>query len=141
MSHLSWFVVVIGSCCAAESSDVSSSYQALRCPQPTVGTTWAILERDGANRKVEPYLSSLGQGETGTRHITSPPFVVERTRSASRSAGTMDRRGRGENYIALVDARKGTVLRRPPPRPMTRCRSDLGTWLHTKGTEVRMEVL
>ena len=35
-------------------------YQALHYPQPGAGGTWSILERDGANRQVEPYLSSLG---------------------------------------------------------------------------------
>ena len=141
MSHLSWFVVVIGSYCAAESSDVSSSYKALRCPQPTVGTTWAVLERDGANRKVDPYLSSLGQGETGTGTITSAPFAVETDtirftiRGHDGSQG-----GRGENYIALLDARKGTVLLKTeaPANDALQERSwDVAAY---KGAQVRVEV-
>ena len=59
-----------------EMDGAEAKYKALECPSPTLGTTWAILERDGANRPVEPYLSSLGQGEAGTGTVASPPFVI-----------------------------------------------------------------
>ncbi len=94
-----------------ESTDVSARYKALRCAAPTLGTTWAILERDGANRQVEPYLSSLGQGEAGTGAIISPPFVIgEDTITFTLCGHDGQGGGRGENYIALVDARDGKIL-------------------------------
>jgi len=89
----------------------SPTYKALQCPAPTVGTTWAILERDGANRQVQPYLSSLGQGETGTGVVSSPPFKIGDDTLTFTICGHDGQGGsRGENYIALVDARKGNVL-------------------------------
>ncbi len=86
-------------------------YQALQYPQPGTGSTWSILDRDGANRQVEPYLSSLGQGEAGTGVVLSPEFTVE-VDSISFTIRGHDGPGggRGENYLALVDAGTGEVL-------------------------------
>jgi hypothetical protein len=124
-----------------EGASTSEKYQALKYPPPTVGTTWAILERDGANRSVDPYLSSLGQGESGTGVVTSPPFVI-----ASDAIGFTIRGhdgqggGRGENYIALVDARKGKTLIKTeaPGNDALQERSwDVSKY---KGIEARIEV-
>ena len=60
-----------------EATDVSAKYKALKCPPPTLGSTWAVLEHDGANREVDPYLSSLGTGRSGTGTITSPSFELD----------------------------------------------------------------
>lgn len=60
-----------------EQEHMSGQYKALVCPQQTLRSTWAILKRDGANRETEPYLSSLGQGESGTGIVSSPPFLIE----------------------------------------------------------------
>jgi len=96
---------------AQERAGVSTKYKALRCAPPMLGTTWAILERDGANRQVEPYLSSLGQGEAGTGAIISPPFVIgDDTITFSLCGHDGQGGGRGENYIALADARTGKTL-------------------------------
>jgi len=91
------------------------TYKALECPLPTSGSTWAILQRDGANRPVPPYLSSLGHGESGTGIISSPPFVVRGdTISFTIRGHDGQGGGAGKNYIALVDARKGKVLLQTP---------------------------
>ena len=122
-------------------TDAASTYKALKCPQPTTGTTWAILEHDGANREVDPYLSSLGQGEPGTGTITSPPFTVDTDKITFTIRGHDGQGGgRGENYIALVDARKGKILvtTEAPGNDALQERSwDVSTF---KGVEVRIEV-
>lgn len=100
---------------AQENTATSSRFQALKCPVPSLGQTWGILDRDGANRKVEPYLSSLASGETGTGMITSPPFIIETDKITFTICGHDGQAGgRNENYIALVDARKGEVLLKTP---------------------------
>jgi len=92
------------------------AYKALKCPAPSIGSTWTIFDRNGANTKVDPYLSSLGNGEGGTGVITSPPFVLAVEKITFTICGHDGQSGgRGENYIALVDARKGNVLAKTPP--------------------------
>lgn len=120
---------------------ISAKYKALECASPTVGTTWAILDRDGANRPAEPYLSSLGQGEGGTGMVTSPPFVIAGDAITFTIRGHDGQTGeRGENYIALVDARKGKTLIKTmaPGDDASKERS----WDVSKleGMEVRIEV-
>ena len=83
MTRPSWMLLVLlgstltSAALSQETKESSTKYKALQCPQPTMGTTWAIVEHDGANRKVDPYLSSLGQGESGTGTIASPSFVID----------------------------------------------------------------
>src|SRR3989304_1851077 len=48
-----------------EGGGASRRYRALDYAEAGLGT-WAILDRDGAGRAVDPYLSSLGGGEMGT---------------------------------------------------------------------------
>ncbi|MFQ6130640.1 MAG: FG-GAP repeat domain-containing protein [Armatimonadota bacterium] len=126
---------------AQDSAGVSARYKALRCPPPDLGTTWAILQRDGANRQVEPYLSSLGQGESGTGVVTSPPFVVASDTITFTICGHDGQAGgRGENYIALVDARKGNVLMKTEA-PLNDAMQER-SWdvRRFRGLEVRIEV-
>ena len=92
-----------------------ATYKALKIPPPTFGSTWAVLERDGANRKVEPYLSSLGKGEAGTGVVSSPPFIIADDKITFTICGHDGQGGgRNENYVALVDARKGNTLMKTP---------------------------
>ena len=114
MTRPSWILLVLlGSslttaALSQEKQDISTKYKALQCPQPTLGTTWAIVERDGANRKVDPYLSSLGQGETGTGTISSPSFVIDTDTIRFTICGHDGQPGgRGENYIALDRCAQG----------------------------------
>lgn len=119
----------------------SKRYKALDCPPVSLAGTWALLERDGANREVEPYLSSLGQGEAGTGVIASPPFVVSGDAIVFTIRGH-DGPGGGKekNYIALVDVRKGkTLLQTPAPGndALQERRWDVAKY---RGMEVRIEV-
>ncbi|MCR4412130.1 MAG: hypothetical protein NUV77_06855 [Thermoguttaceae bacterium] len=119
----------------------SAGYKALKLPPPTPGSTWAILDRDGANRKVEPYLSSLGGGEPGTGAIRSPAFRVAADTIRLTVCGHDGQGGgRNQNYVALVDAGSGEVLRRaaaPGADPMQEVSWDVAG---LRGREVRIEV-
>jgi hypothetical protein len=123
--------------CAA----VSGEYQALKYPAPPAQGTWAVLDRDGANRRVEPYLSSLGGGEAGTGVIASPPFAVEVDKITFTLCGhDGNGGGREKNFIALVDATSGgTILKTPAPGsdPMRELSWDVAP---LKGRKVRIEV-
>ncbi len=117
-------------------------YKALRCEPPLAsGATWAILDRDGANRKVEPYLSSLGAGEVGTGVIASPSFVLSTDAIALTIRGHdgMDG-GRRKNFIALVDDETSQTLQQamaPGSDPMQERSWDVAK---LKGRKVRIEV-
>ena len=86
---------------AEESTSTSKKYQALKYPPPTLGTTWSILDRDGANRSVDPYLSSLGQGESSTGVVSSPPFVITSDTIQFTSAAMMDREAGAARITSL----------------------------------------
>jgi len=109
-------------------------------PPPSAGT-WAILQRDGANREVAPYLSSLGGGELGTGTIRSPEFPVSTASIAFTVCGHDGQEGgQGENLVALVDARTGAVLRSTPAPgadPMQERSWDVADLM---GRSVRIEV-
>jgi hypothetical protein len=119
----------------------SAGYKALKIPPPTPGSTWVILDRDGANRKVEPYLSSLGGGEPGTGAISSPSFRVATDTIRLTVCGHDGQGGgRNKNYVALVDVGTGEVLRRTPAPgadPMQEVSWDVA---RLRGREVRIEV-
>jgi len=119
---------------------VSTRYKALKCPAASLESTWSILDRNGANAQVTPYLSSLGRGEAGTGVITSPPFVIAVDKITFTLCGHDGQAGdRGENYIALVDARKGNVLLKiPPPQSDAMQQQERNVKGH-RGTEVRIE--
>lgn len=119
----------------------ATGYRALKTPAPEAGSTWAVLDRDGANRKVEPYLSSLAGGEAGTGVISSPVFRIEAETIRLAVCGH-DGPGGGQkkNFVALVDARKGHVLRQtfaPGSDAMQEVLWQVGD---LRGREVRVEV-
>ena len=142
-----WIAAVVLACffpCLAVSQDcagISNRYKALKCPTlPSLGT-WAILDRDGAHRQVEPYLSSLGGGERGTGVIVSPPFSVSIDTITFTICGHDGQDGgREKNFIALIDAGTGQTLDRtmaPSSDPMQERSWDVAK---LKGREVRIEV-
>lgn len=91
----------------------SDTYQALKYPLPPSMGTWAILDRDGANRKVEPYLSSLGGGESGAGIIVSPVFSMKVDKIDFTICGHDGQGGgRNQNFIALIDYATGKTLLR-----------------------------
>lgn len=116
-------------------------YQALKVPAPEVGNTWAVLDRDGANRQVERYLSSLAGGETGTGVISSPVFRIE-VESIRLTVCGHDGPGGGQkkNFVALVDARKGQVLRQAPAPGSDAMQEVVWEVGDLRGREVRIEV-
>ncbi len=82
---------------------------------PPSRSTWAILDRDGAGRQVEAYLSSLGLGEVGTGSVSSPEFRLDTDAIEFTICGhDGPQGGMGKNSIALVDARTREVLRSTP---------------------------
>ena len=97
---------------AQDGPGTSKKFQALKVAPPSAAGTWAILDRDGANRPVPRYLSSLGGGESGTGVIASPPFRIA-TDTITFTICGHDGQGGGQkkNYIALVDAKTGKTLR------------------------------
>jgi len=145
-ARCSILITFIGICLASvavsqDKADVSATYQALKCPLPSSGTTWTILEHDGANREVDPYLSSLGQGETGTGTISSPVFKLETDTIRFTICGHDGADGkRGVNLIALVDARKGTDLRATTAPANDALQERSWDVAEHKGKEVRVDV-
>ncbi|HAK96839.1 MAG TPA: hypothetical protein DCM87_18070, partial [Planctomycetes bacterium] len=108
-------VVVAASLCGGlrgADAAVVKSYKALRFVPPAA-STWAVMDRDGANRPVTPYLSSLAAGEQATGIIASPPFTIAADAIAFTICGH-DGQGGGQqkNCIALVDAKTGETLQR-----------------------------
>ncbi len=104
-------VLVLGLLASARAADLPR-FQALRLPPPSQpGSTWAILDRDGANRRVPKYLSSLGGGELGTGVIASPPFVITGDRIKFTICGhDGSGGGRRKNFVALVDTKTNRIL-------------------------------
>jgi len=126
---------------AGEGPGASSNYKGLKVSPPPAAGTWAILDRDGASRQVPKYLSSLGQGETGTGAIVSPPFRVEADAIRFTLCGH-DGQGGGanKNFIALIDAKTGKTLQQTtaPGNDAVQERSwDVAA---LRGREVRIEV-
>jgi len=126
---------------AERTASVSSWFKALKPAGIATRGSWAILQRDGANREVPPYLSSLGQGETGIGIIASPAFsIASETISFTIRGHDGQGGGRQKTFIALVDVRKGKTLLRTfaPGTDVLQER----TWDVAKhqGREVRIEV-
>jgi hypothetical protein len=129
-------------CAAAEDRPaISREYQALEYPLPASQGTWAVVDFDGARRQVEPYLSSLGGGESGTGVIVSPQFSVAVDTITFTICGHDGQGGgREQNYAALVDAESGNTLRKafaPGSDPMQERSWDVG---ELRGRKVRFEV-
>jgi hypothetical protein len=136
------FVVVLPLAAVAQDSTSSSSrFKALKCPAPSLIQTWDIVDHDGANRKVEPYLSSLANGESATGMITSPPFIIESDKVTFTICGHDGEKGnRNQNYIALVDARKGAVLLKTPAPQNDAMQERSWDVRNLRGTQVRIEL-
>lgn len=124
-----------------EGNRVTANYQALARRPLSQGSTWTIADRDGANRSVTAYLSSLGQGEAGTGTITSNEFVLGgRAITFTLCGHDGQGGGRHENFIALVDAATHRILKKTEApnhdamQPFTWDISEL------KGTKARIEV-
>jgi hypothetical protein len=95
-------------------ADGESFFYAAKCPV-VAGQAWGILQRDGANRPTEPYLSSLVEGESQTGRIASPPLVISVDTIRFTICGHDGQQGgRGENYMALVDNKTGQILLQTP---------------------------
>lgn len=94
-------------------SGMSTRFRALKyMPAPRAGT-WKIHDRDGANRQVDPYLSSLGWGEGGTGVVRSPAFTLQADSISFTFCGHDGPEGKGKkNYVALIDAASGEALHR-----------------------------
>jgi len=108
-------VIAVAFADVAQAGEVSKRYRAVAVPAPRAAAgTWAVLDRDGANRDVGPYLSSLGGGEQGTGSISSPPFTLTADRVTFALNGHDGSPGtsQGKNFVALVDAATGNVLRK-----------------------------
>ncbi len=126
---------------AAAGTGAAGSYKGFKVSPPPAAGTWAVLDRDGANRLVPKYLSSLGQGEAGTGTIASPAFRIEVDAIRFTICGH-DGMGGGQkkNFIALVDAKSGQSLREtmaPGNDAMQERSWDVAT---LRGREVRIEV-
>lgn len=127
---------------AQDGAGISAKYKALKyVPPASTAGTWAVLDRDGANRQVEPYLSSLGGGEAGTGVIVSPPFdLTADTLTFTICGHDGQDGGRQKNFIALLDADSGETLNRtmaPGSDPMQERSWNVGG---LKGRKVRIEV-
>lgn len=141
---------IIGVACAAlcvwvaaarGNAPASPRFQALKCPPVALGQTWAILDRDGANRQVEPYLSSLANGESGTGMISSPPFIVDSDEITMTICGhDGPQGGQKKNFVAIVDARKGEVLLQVPPPQNDALQVSKLDVRGLRGTQVRIEL-
>ncbi len=79
--------------------------------------TWDVMVRDGANREVPPYLSSLGQWEMGVGAVRSETFVLDSDTITFTMCGADGWPGQRHfvNWFALCDAETGLALRRVPP--------------------------
>lgn len=115
-------------------------FRALQTP-PAARSTWAILDRDGAGRKVERYLSSLALGEAATGAIASPAFRLEADAVEFTICGHDGQGGgMGRNWIALLDARTGDVLRRTPAPGNDALEARRWDVADLRGRDVRIEV-
>ena len=147
MSRHVWIIAalissfVAASAVAQEAPSVSKTYQALAYTPPPVPGTWAILDRDGGSRKVDPYLSSLGRGEVGTGMIVSPTFTLSVDKITFTICGHDGHGGgRHRNFIALLDVESGKTLHQtfaPGSDPMQPRSWDVK---ELTGRQVRIEV-
>ena len=135
-------LILIHAAVAAENKHVDE--MRLQALKPAAGVTrgsWDILQRDGANREVAPYLSSLAQGEAGTGVIASPAFTITcETIDFTIRGHDGQGGGRQKNFIALVDIKKGKILLKTAAPGNDALQK--GSWDVTKyqGLEVRIEV-
>ncbi|MBN1491612.1 MAG: VCBS repeat-containing protein [Phycisphaerae bacterium] len=137
----SWVVGLLWLIAVTDEVVAASSYKALTCPEASADSTWTILDRNGANQQVTPYLSSLGGGEGGTGVITSPPFIFTGERITFTLCGHDGQAGgQDKNFIALVDARKGNILVKTPPPQSDAMQEREWDARGFRNVEVRIEV-
>jgi len=109
------FTFALASCALAGAEGASTRYKAVEIQSLIDPPTWGILERDGANRPVDRYLSSLCGGEAGTGVIASPSFSISADAVQFTICGHDGQGGgAGRNSIALVDAATGKALLETP---------------------------
>ncbi len=115
------------------------SYKALRFVPPAA-STWAVMDRDGANRPVTPYLSSLAAGEQATGVIASPSFTLAADAVRFTICGH-DGQGGGQqkNCIALVDSKTGETLQTTCAPGNDAMQPGVWNVAVLKGREVRIE--
>lgn len=110
-----WTAIVMGMGLGQPVLGESPTFQALDIPTTAIhsGTTWELMTRDGAGRDVPRYLASLAAGESATGKIVSPAWTIDSDAVEFAFRGH-DGQGGGDekNYVALIDARNGEVLRR-----------------------------
>ncbi len=125
----------------ADSTAAAQTYKGLKySPSPSSGT-WAILERDGANRQVPRYLSSLGGGEAGMGVIASPPFRISVDKIALTICGHDGLSGgQNKNFVALIDSRKGLTLHKTTAPGNDAVQERSWDVAKLRGREVRIEV-
>lgn len=124
-----------------DTQEISKKYKGLKCPLPRSAGTWSILDRDGANRPVEPYLSSLGGGETGTGVIVSPSFTLSVEKIAFTICGHDGQGGgRGTNFVSLVDVGTRKTLRKTPAPGSDPMQERAWDVAELQGHKVRVEV-
>ncbi|MCP4454180.1 MAG: hypothetical protein GY809_22185 [Planctomycetes bacterium] len=122
-------------------NQVSASYQTLTRGALSQGKPWAVLSRDGASRAVKAYLSSLAQGETATGAIASPEFIVSgRVITFTLCGHDGQGGGRGEDFMALVDAHTGRVLKKTAPPGNDAMKTFTWDVSQLQGTRARIEV-
>jgi len=120
---------------------VAQTYKGLKYTPTASGGTWAILDRDGANRQVPRYLSSLGGGEAGTGVIASPPFRISTDKIVLTICGhDGPRGGQNKNFVALVDSRTGQALHKTNAPGNDAMQERSWDVAKLRGREVRIEV-
>jgi hypothetical protein len=144
---LAAIAVVLAACLpvAARAAETSKKYRALAVTSASGASagTWAVLDRDGANRDVGPYLSSLGGGEQGTGTIASPAFVLSVEKVTFTICGHDGDPGappQGKCWIALVDAADGKALRKEAAPRSDSFAERSWDVKDLKGRKVRIEV-
>jgi len=133
--------VVLSLAAMVRNPAAAESFKGLKySPAPATGT-WAVVDRDGANRQVPRYLSSLGAGETGTGVIASPSFRIAADRIVFSICGHDGQSGKqNKNYVALVDTRKRQVLEKTPAPGNDAMQERSWDVSKLKGREVRIEL-
>lgn len=125
----------------SDMSPISKRYKALKYAEAPESGTWAILNRDGANRTVDPYLSSLGGGESGRGVIVSPEFTIAVDTIAFTICGHDGQGGgRGQNFIALIDTGTGDTLRKTAAPGSDPMKEQSWNVADLRGRRVRIEV-
>lgn len=135
---------LVASLCAGAARGADTTYAAVKTildvPAAAHGT-WGILDRDGANRQVERYLSSLAGGEVGTGTASSPQFAIAVDRITFTVCGHDGQGGgRGRNLVRLVDAATGQILRETPAPGSDAMQERAWDVGDLKGRRVRFEV-